>query len=53
MAINNDIVRPRGLSLHSQAPPIKTIDIYYKPIDLADLLNKYNGVLIDFFRGTW
>ena len=53
MAINNKSIRPRGLSMHSQAPSIKTVDIYSKPVDLTDLLKIYNGVLIDFFRGTW
>lgn len=53
MTTNNDTIRPKGLSLHSQAPLINTVDIYNKPVDLVNLLQIFNGVLIDFFRGTW
>ena len=45
--------RPRGLGLHTKAPMINTIDIYGKPINLTNLLKDHNGVIIDFFRGTW
>ncbi|MFX1451099.1 MAG: hypothetical protein ACFFCM_09670 [Promethearchaeota archaeon] len=54
MNLSNDAVqRPRGLGLHTRAPPINTIDIYGNFINLTDLLKQHNGVLIDFFRGTW
>jgi hypothetical protein len=45
--------RPKGLDLNTLAPQIKTVDIYDNPINLSKLLNEYNGVLIDFFRGNW
>ncbi|MFX1420567.1 MAG: hypothetical protein ACFE9N_16850 [Promethearchaeota archaeon] len=54
MASNKDeTIRPRGLALHSQAPMIKTVDIYNNPVNLENLLKTHNGILIDFFRGTW
>ncbi len=54
MSLNNESTpRPRGLGLNSKAPPINTIDIYGNPINLSNLLREYNGILIDFFRGTW
>ena len=54
MSLNTDATqRPRGLGLHTKAPLISTIDIYGNSINLADLLKNHNGVLIDFFRGTW
>ncbi|MFX0022578.1 MAG: hypothetical protein ACFE9S_09635 [Candidatus Hermodarchaeota archaeon] len=46
-------LRPKGLGLHSKAPMINTIDIYNNPVNLKELLDTYNAVLIDFFRGTW
>lgn len=49
----NEQQRPRGLPLHSKAPIINTYDINGNQINLTNLLNVYNGVLIDFFRGTW
>jgi len=52
MAIE-DPVRPKGLNIHTKAPLINTVDIYDKPINLNNLLKKYDGVLIDFFRGNW
>ncbi len=48
-----DPVRPKGLNIHTKAPLINTVDIYDKPINLNVLLKKYDGVLIDFFRGNW
>ena len=32
---------------------IETRDIYNNHINLANLLQKYNGILIEFFRGAW
>jgi len=43
----------KGISLGVNAPMIETRDIYNNPINLANLLQKYNGILIDFFRGAW
>lgn len=54
MGLNKEeIARPKGLGLHSKAPMINTVDIYGKSINLANFLETYNGVIIDFFRGTW
>jgi hypothetical protein len=50
---DDEMKKPRGLTLHSKAPMINTFDIYNNKINLNDLLKTYNGVLIDFFRGTW
>lgn len=54
MVLNKDATqRPRGLALYSQAPIISTLDIYSNSVNLEKLLKTYNGVLIDFFRGSW
>jgi hypothetical protein len=54
MVLNKEgMQRPRGLGLHVKAPQINTIDIYGNLVNLANLLKEYNGVIIDFFRGTW
>lgn len=45
--------RPPGLSKGTIAPNIDTVDIYGKRVNLQELLENYNGVLIDFFRGNW
>jgi hypothetical protein len=45
--------RPKGIQVNSKAPLIDTVDIYDNPVRLDKLLGKYNGVLIDFFRGNW
>jgi hypothetical protein len=45
--------RPEGIDINLKAPQIDTVDIFDNPINLADLLKDYNGVLIDFFRGNW
>ncbi len=45
--------RPKGLDLNIEAPQIDTVDIYDNQVSLSKLLNEYNGVLIDFFRGNW
>ena len=45
--------RPSGLSVGSNAPTINTQDIYGNEINLNKLLEEYDGVLIDFFRGSW
>ena len=45
--------RPKGLSLHTQAPLINTVDIFSNPVNLSNLIQNHNAVLIDFFRGTW
>lgn len=42
-----------GLPLGSKAPMIETEDIDGNDVNLTSLLNKYQGVLIDFFRGGW
>ena len=45
--------RPKGIETDIKAPQIDTVDIYDNQINLSKLLNEYNGVLIDFFRGNW
>jgi len=43
----------KGLTIGSKAPIIETKDIFDKEINLNDLLEKYNGVMIEFWRGSW
>lgn len=50
---NEEPPRPNGLPNGSNAPFIDTKDIDGKTINLKKLLEEYNGVLIDFFRGNW
>lgn len=50
---NKEPPRPKGIQINTIAPMINTVDIYENPINLKDLLQIYNGVLIDFFRGNW
>jgi len=50
---NEEPPRSVGIQINTKAPMINTIDIYENPINLNDLLQTYNGVLIDFFRGNW
>ena len=45
--------RPKGIDINIEAPQIDTVDIYDNKVNLGNLLNEYNGVLIDFFRGNW
>lgn len=45
--------RPDGLSTGSKAPDFNAKDIDGKPLNLKELLEDYDGVLIDFFRGNW
>ncbi|NVM18701.1 MAG: hypothetical protein HWN80_13375 [Candidatus Lokiarchaeota archaeon] len=45
--------RPSGLAENSVAPLFNTKDIYGKEMNLINLLEEYNGVMIDFFRGNW
>lgn len=45
--------RPSGLSVGNKAPIINTEDIYGNKINLSKLLETYDGVMIDFFRGNW
>jgi len=46
-------LRPNGLRTGALAPQIDIKDINGKTVNLKSLLNNYNGVLIDFFRGNW
>jgi len=50
---NEEPPRPKGVQIYSKAPQIDTTDIYDNPIKLDKLLETFNGVLIDFFRGNW
>ena len=45
--------RPKGLPVGTKAPSFYTTDIYENVINLDKLLEIYEGVLIDFFRGNW
>jgi hypothetical protein len=51
--MNQESRGPSGLSVGTTAPMIDTQDIYGKPINLNKLLQEFNGILIDFFRGSW
>lgn len=46
-------LRPKGLRTGTLAPQFDIKDIDGKTVNLKNLLNNYNGVLIDFFRGNW
>ncbi len=48
-----EIVKPKGLNIHSKAPIINTVDIQMKLVHLTNLLEEYSGVMLDFFRGNW
>ena len=48
-----EIPRPKGLNIHNKAPLINTVDINMNLVHLTNLLEKYNGVMLDFFRGNW
>ncbi len=50
---NKEPPRPKGIQIKTKAPMINTVDIYENPMNLNDLLQTYDGVLIDFFRGNW
>ena len=43
----------KGLTLGEKAPIVNTKDIYNKNINSINLLQTYEGILIDFFRGAW
>jgi len=43
----------KGLTIGSKAPIIETKDVFDIDIKLANLLEKHNGVMIEFWRGTW
>ncbi|KKM95133.1 hypothetical protein LCGC14_1191250 [marine sediment metagenome] len=43
----------KGLQLGTKAPVIETEDIDGDSANLIKLLEKHNGVLLDFFRGSW
>ena len=45
--------RPKGLPVGTKAPSFDTTDIYENNVNLNKLLELYDGVLIDFFRGNW
>ena len=51
--IEEEPPRPKGLPVGSKAPSFDTIDIYENNVSLDKLLELYDGVLIDFFRGNW
>jgi hypothetical protein len=50
---NEEPPRPSGIDINIKAPLINTIDIYENQINLNEILNDFNGVLLDFFRGNW
>jgi len=53
MNANNNLKESIGLENGGIAPNIDAKDIYGKIINLRDLLENYNGILIDFFRGAF
>jgi len=42
-----------GLPIGSKAPMIEIQDLEGNNINLTNLIEEYQGVLIDFFRGGW
>jgi len=50
---DEELPRPSGLPESSTAPLFDTKDIYGKEMSLENLLEDYDGVMIDFFRGNW
>ena len=51
--MNEEPPRPDGLPVNSIAPNFDTKDVYGKIMNLENLLEQYDGVMIDFFRGNW
>ena len=51
--VDEEPPRPKGLPIGSIAPSFDINDIEGNKINLSSLLKKFNGVLIDFFRGNW
>jgi len=45
--------RPKGLQTGSLAPLFNIKGIDGKTLNLKNLVDNYNGVMIDFFRGNW
>jgi len=43
----------KGLPLGTKAPPLNIKDIKGDIVNLNDALKKYDGILIEFFRGAW
>ena len=43
----------KGLTIGSKAPIIDTKDIFDNEINLNNLLEKYRGVMLGFWRGNW
>jgi hypothetical protein len=43
----------KGLELGTRAPVIETEDIDGDNVNLIKLVDKHDGVLLDFFRGSW
>ncbi|MHA1916649.1 MAG: hypothetical protein ACW986_17520 [Promethearchaeota archaeon] len=42
-----------GLPLGTKAPTIDADDIDGEHVNLSELIGKHEGVLLDFFRGSW
>ena len=49
----NNFNEKKGLLQGTKAPNIICKDILKNEFNLNDSLKEYNGVLIDFFRGSW
>jgi peroxiredoxin len=45
--------RPKGLAIGMKAPNFETKDVDNNDINLSEMLKKFDGVMIDFFRGNW
>ena len=50
---DEELPRPKGLTTGVSAPIFDIKDIDGKSVNLKNLLEEYNGVFIDFFRGNW
>jgi len=43
----------KGLKIGTAAPNVEAEDIDGTKINLKELLKENQGIIIDFFRGTW
>jgi len=53
MSDQNNYAGDKGLSVGEKAPQFSITDVNGSKIDLSEILQKYRGLLIDFFRGIW
>ena len=53
MTESHIVDKDKGLTIGSKAPIIDMKDVFDNDIKLDDLLEKYDGVMIEFWRGNW